>query len=218
MKGDTTVTASFKRVTFNISGKVKTKQDAPLPGVSMVLSGVFQGTAVTSDAGQYVFTSIPAGAYTLTPNKGNYSFFPASLSMNVNGSDVDGLDFTGTRNGPDLVIAGVSGPVRAKPGESIVITSWGRNQGKMAASSFTVGLYLSTDVSIRATDQFLGSYNITFLNAGSTLKTASKITLPASILPGKYYLGAIADTQNNVEELNEKNNRGASFRNILVSE
>jgi hypothetical protein len=78
-----------------ISGQV-TFGGNPLAGVTITLTMPDNSTTSTAtDAnGQYSFGNLPAGAYTVTPAKTNFSFTPASSNVALSGADATGVDFT----------------------------------------------------------------------------------------------------------------------------
>jgi hypothetical protein len=94
-------TGTFSGInTYSISGKVLTpgtrlSPGLPISGVTITLSGTANGIAVTDANGNYVFTGLKNGNYTLTPGKTGYSFTPAFRSVNVNGANVTGQNFAG---------------------------------------------------------------------------------------------------------------------------
>src|SRR5512135_1870323 len=61
------------KVTYSISGQ-STSAGSGLSGVTMTLSGG-KSTAVTTDAsGNYTFTGLDNGSYTITPSKTGFNF------------------------------------------------------------------------------------------------------------------------------------------------
>lgn len=53
-----------------------------IAGVTMTLGGTSSGTSVTNTNGNYTFTGLADGSYTVTPSHGSYTFSPASGSAN----------------------------------------------------------------------------------------------------------------------------------------
>ncbi len=94
-----------------------------------------------------------------------------SISIGLPASDPAAL--------PDLVVTDVSGPASAVRGDTISVTTSVSNVlPKDAASSFTVGIYLSPDATITTGDILLGTRVITAL-AGNTTDTATtSVTIP----------------------------------------
>jgi plastocyanin len=64
--------------TFSIGGKVADGGGAAVSGVTMTLSGAQSATATTDASGNYSFSNLAAGSYTVTPSHANYTFTPAS--------------------------------------------------------------------------------------------------------------------------------------------
>jgi formylglycine-generating enzyme required for sulfatase activity len=83
---------------YTISGRVL-ESGAGLSGVAVHLTGSGKDpAAVTSSAGDYKFTNISDGTYTVTPGKTGYTFTPASATVAVNGANTVIPDFTAIRS------------------------------------------------------------------------------------------------------------------------
>ncbi|ABS26527.1 CARDB domain-containing protein [Anaeromyxobacter sp. Fw109-5] len=109
--------------------------------------------------------------------------------------------------GPDLTISGVSGPATAFSGMTIAVeTTVAATSAAGNAGSFSVGLYLSKDDVITTSDVFLGSRSVSSLAAGATSTATTSVKVPATIAPGTWRLGAIADHANYFAEPDETNN------------
>ena len=110
--------------------------------------------------------------------------------------------------GPDLIVTAISGAASVKRGSSFAFSSTTKNQGNTATTvSTNTGLYLSTDAVITTSDILLGSTPIATLAAGVSSKLAKpRVTVPSTLAPGTYYLGAIADYIGVEGELDENNN------------
>lgn len=106
---------------------------------------------------------------------------------------------------PDLQITKISGPTKAAVGTTISLSNTVKNQGKDKATGFYVGLYLSTDSTITTTDRFLGRRLVSSLAAGASSAATTKVKVP-NVTRRSYYVGAIADYNNQAVESNEKNN------------
>jgi len=106
----------------------------------------------------------------------------------------------------DVVITSVSGPSTASSGQEVAFTATVKNQGAANAGQFYATIYLSTDSTITKDDIAIGSGFIQSLAAGGQQTFTINPMIPASVAPGSYYIGAIADSRNNVAESNENNN------------
>jgi hypothetical protein len=89
--------------TYGISGTVS---GAPTSGVTMSLSGpglTTDETTTTDSSGNYSFTGLREGTYTVKPSLKAYLFRPASAPAVVTGANVPGLNFSGR---PSLQVYG----------------------------------------------------------------------------------------------------------------
>jgi hypothetical protein len=66
----------------------------------MALSGVSSGTAITDASGNYAFTGLDNGSYTITPSKTGFTFSPTSSSKTVSGANITGVNFIATAVAP----------------------------------------------------------------------------------------------------------------------
>jgi predicted phage tail protein len=67
--------------------------DAP-PVVTITLSGAANATTTRDTSGNYSFTGLANGSYSVTPSMTGYTFTPASRSVTVDGADVTAINFT----------------------------------------------------------------------------------------------------------------------------
>lgn len=76
-------TANFTAevVTKVIGGKIQTAGGANLQGVDVVLSGAQSGATTTDANGNYSFTVVEGGTYTMTPAKSGYVFVPGDATV-----------------------------------------------------------------------------------------------------------------------------------------
>jgi hypothetical protein len=73
---------------------VKTASGASASGVTMTLSGAGSATSATDRRGNYRFSGLANGSYTITPSKAGYTFTPTSKNVTVSGANVTGQNFT----------------------------------------------------------------------------------------------------------------------------
>jgi hypothetical protein len=65
----------------------------------MTLSGTNGTTATVTDSnGDYIFTGLDNGSYTLTPSLAGYTFTPAIQTVIINGANSTINNFTATAN------------------------------------------------------------------------------------------------------------------------
>ncbi len=75
-----------------------------------------------------------------------------------------------------------------------------------SALNSKVGYYLSSDTQLDTSDILLGESDSNFGPTQSSEHESCVLTMPSTILPGKYYILFVADYQNLFEEKNEQNN------------
>jgi hypothetical protein len=93
---------------YRISGAVSGLTTA---GVTLSLAGVESASATTDANGNYALNRIANGTYTLTPSKAGYVFYPANITVAVNGADLAGRNFAAMVAPIKLVVdpAGIAG-------------------------------------------------------------------------------------------------------------
>src|SRR5690242_1731852 len=74
-----------------ISGKVSLN-GAGFAGVTMTIAGVSSGNTATDDVGNYKFTGLPDGNYTITPSISGYTFFPTSQTVTVVNGNIPNME------------------------------------------------------------------------------------------------------------------------------
>ncbi|UFS71404.1 hypothetical protein LPW11_04215 [Geomonas sp. RF6] len=91
-------------VVYSVTGKI-TANGVGLANVLLTISGSGTGTVVTGTDGTY---NIPVlnGTCIITPSLSGYLFTPASKTVDVNGANVSGQDFTATGSGSGSVGTG----------------------------------------------------------------------------------------------------------------
>jgi invasion protein IalB len=144
---------------FSIAGTI-----SPAPGGSaatVTLSGAASTTATADSTGNYAFTGLPNGTYTVAPSHAGYMFTPSSKSMTVNGTDVAGVNFTDAPQA--FSISGTITPTAGGSGAMVTLTG--------AASATTTanssGAYTFSGLAG-------GSYTITPNHTGYTFTPASQ--------------------------------------------
>jgi subtilase family serine protease len=114
------------------------------------------------------------------------------------------------RVGPDLIVSALSAPGTAGAGKTFTVTETTKNSGAGDAGGSTTRFYLSTNSSLDAGDEPLGSRTVPPLAAGATDAATTTLTVPADTTTGTYYVIGQADTANDVAETAETNNYRAS--------
>ncbi|MFD0726507.1 proprotein convertase P-domain-containing protein [Lysobacter brunescens] len=161
--------------TYSISGTIATSGGTGISGVS-VSNG---STSVTTNAsGQYTFSGLANGTYTLTPSLSGYTFSPTSLAVTVNGANVTGQNFTGTASATTFSVSGTIS-----------------NSGGTGISGVSVSNG-STSVTTNASGQFTfsnlanGTYTLTPSLSGYTFSPATRsVTVSGANVTGQNFTG-----------------------------
>ncbi|MFI5088964.1 MAG: DUF4082 domain-containing protein [Terriglobales bacterium] len=145
VNGANVTALNFSTVTYSISGTIS---GAGGNGATVNLTGASTATVTADTSGNFSFTGLANGSYTVTPSKTGFTFTPASQPATVNNANVTALNFsTGTFS--------ISGTISGTGGNAATVNLTG-------TSSATV----TADAS--------GNYTFSGLNAGSYTVTPSK--------------------------------------------
>ena len=112
--------------------------------------------------------------------------------------------------GPDLAVSALTASSTAAAGGAISVSDTTKNQGGGTAGASTTRFYWSTNLSLDASDQVIGSRTIGPLAGGALAGSTATITVPASAAAGSYYVIAQADGASEVSETTETNNTRTS--------
>lgn len=156
-------------VTYGVSGTV-TLSGAALAGVTVTLTDGTTATTDTTDAsGNYSFTGLANGSYTVTPSKTGNAFNPSSLAVSVSGANVTGTNFTAITAATTYSI---SGTVSGAATNGVTITLSGANTGSVVTGAG--GAYTLSGL-------VPGSYTVTPSLTGFTFAPTSKaVTIAAA--------------------------------------
>ena len=136
--------------TYSISGTVSPSGNGA--GTTVTLSGPAAATTTADASGNYTFSGLANGSYTVTPSKSGFTFAPASATPTVNTGNVTGVNFTIAAI-PTYSISGTITPSAGGAGATVMLSG---------ASSATT----TADAS--------GNYSFTGLANGSYTVTPSK--------------------------------------------
>ena len=152
-------------VTYSISGQVTSENGSGLSGVTMALSGASSATTITDANGNYTFTGLDNGSYTITPSRTGFTFSPTSSPQTVSGANKTAVNFILRRYKRSLQHLWPSNVDRAIPGLSgVTMTLTG-------ASSATTITDASGNYTFTGLDN--GRYTITPGRTGYTFSPTS---------------------------------------------
>ena len=93
------------------------------------------------------------------------------------------------------------------PGESFQVVTRVSNAGDASTPAFRIGVFLSTDADIDASDTRIGDRLVPFgLGAGFSSVASAPVNVPANLADGLYTIGVLADWQGVVAESDEVDN------------
>jgi subtilase family serine protease len=120
---------------------------------------------------------------------------------------------------PDLVVTALTAPTVAVPGTTIQVLNTVRNNGA-DAGPFNVGIYLSSSPVISTADgQLLVSRRVSGgLGFNQVSTETTSVPIPADTPPGTYFIGAIADSDDEIDEgSGEGNNTRAAVGATVIA-
>ncbi|MCG6955100.1 MAG: hypothetical protein LJF04_03835 [Gemmatimonadetes bacterium] len=215
-------------------------QDASLPtSATLQISNGQNGTLDELHA-SVAYQSGASGWLTVSMSSG---MAPCALTLTVNSTALDPGSHTATvsvssakaMNSPQIVTVQYTVEEAPKPdltvayvtaasdtavlGDSLSIEMEVHNQGAVDAAAFRVGIYYSVDQTITTGDFDCGLQCRwrNGLSAGNSGACAGKIPVPESLPgPGTYYVGAIADQDQEIAESDETNNTAVSDAVVII--
>lgn len=157
--------------------------------------------------------NIPVGEYYIVALADSYE--------SVNESDENNNWFFSTakiniQSGNDLLITSITVPANGIRDRTITVTNTVKNQGNLAASGFYVTYYLTTTPNLNEKTK-IGTRYITSLAAGATNTDKTILNIPSTVKVGQYYIAAVADSTQLINEVNEANNNRYSAGKITVT-
>ncbi|MBF0559190.1 MAG: C10 family peptidase [Nitrospirae bacterium] len=195
---NTSVTATFASAntsSYSISGTV-TSSGTALSGVSVALSGTKALITTTDSSGNYSFTGLANGSYTVVASKAGYTFSPATSVLSVSNKSLTGQNFTGTQttytvtpsagsggsispSTPQTVSPGATQSFTFTPHSGYTLSGYSTTcGGSLSGSTFTTGA-VSSNCSVSA------SFRINTYTIAATAGTGGSIS-PAGVTTVNY--------------------------------
>jgi hypothetical protein len=87
----TAINFAANEVTWNLSGVISGGS-----GATVTLSGAASASVAADSFGNYSFTGLANGGYTVTPTKAGFTLSPVSRAVTINGANVTAVNFTAT--------------------------------------------------------------------------------------------------------------------------
>ena len=182
-----TVNAQGSQVSGQISLSNNCGNGVTLPPMTLSINTV-PAKQVTSDSeGQFQFSGIPAGTWTITPSiTGPSSLFsPATRSVTVSGNDVNGMAFSAQLG---YTVSGTVAYAGAKTGTTYIFLT----NGNCSGSSLGTSIAAPGDFTVQGVPP--GDYNLTagmdtlgfgYANASDPTGTTENVVVTGSNLTGR---------------------------------
>lgn len=154
--------------TWSISGAISPASVGN--GTLVSLSGPINTSTTANSSGNYTFTGLANGTYTVRPSKTAYSFSPPSQSVPINGGNATSINFNATPL-PTVSVAGAITPASGGSGATVTLTSTGGGGSSTAVTADGSGNYTFSSV-------LNGSYTVTVAKTGFTF---SPVSQPVSV-------------------------------------
>ena len=220
--GSVTIDAYNMNIGHAVAGpstaKIYLSTNSTITTSDMVLatlnSGSLTGVGQTGYYDHQTFTvALPGGLAPGTYYIGGIADYNNQVSEgNENNNTYNVVQVTLTASvPPDLTEYVAVNHTTVAAGGSITIDAYDMNIGEGVSGASTAQIYLSTNSTITTSDTVLAT-----LTSPGTLMTVSQpgyydhqtvtVALPGNLAPGTYYIGGIADYNNQVSESNETNN------------
>jgi len=104
---------------FSISGRVINSSGIGVAGVRIESTGEVNDGVLTNANGFYTLTGAAPGTYTITPDRDNTAFNPATRNATVNNTNVTGIDFVAFGGGAGVGGLTISGRVTNSAGAGV---------------------------------------------------------------------------------------------------
>ncbi|MEK6747831.1 MAG: carboxypeptidase regulatory-like domain-containing protein [Pseudomonadota bacterium] len=146
--------------TYTLSGRVTNANGTAINGVTLALSGAATKTAMSNNTGNYTFTGLVAGTYTVAPNLSGYTFTPTTQTIAITAANVGAIDFSGAL--PPTATYTITGQITSGTGTAV--------SGATVSLSGTATASTTADASgnYSFTNLVNGSYTVTPALTGYT--------------------------------------------------
>lgn len=190
--------------TFSISGHIANHSGTAMPGTSVSRTG---GSNVTTDAsGNYSFTGVVAGSYTIapvtTPALTGVTFTPASTSVTVSSSNLTNINFLATFT--------ISGRVANHSGAGIPNVQVRRVQGSSSVTVVTNASGNFSFVNVRSGSYTLEPVLTPALSGMSFTPVSRSVTVGTTNVTNQNFIGMFSASGR------ISNSAGVAMPNVLV--
>jgi hypothetical protein len=149
--------------TYTVTGSISPAALASGSAIALSQNGTSVASATADSNGNYSFSNVPNGSYTVTPSKAGTGFSPTTQSVTVNGANASVPTFVATAQ--TQTISGAISP--ANLGVGTLLTLAGPNQLILTATADAAGNYSFPGLQS-------GSYTVTPTKVGFTFSPGSQ--------------------------------------------
>ncbi|MGB9082143.1 MAG: carboxypeptidase regulatory-like domain-containing protein, partial [Desulfuromonadaceae bacterium] len=150
---------------YSISGTV-TSGGSALAGATVTRSGNGTTTTTTDSAGNYSFSGVQNGSYTLTPAKSGYTFDPQNRAVTLDGANLSAMNFAATA--VSTVPTAPSGLNITAASSGFITLAWTDNAGNETGYKIERSVSGGPYVQIDTVAANVTIYNDTALSASTT--------------------------------------------------
>ncbi|MGE5243729.1 MAG: CARDB domain-containing protein [Betaproteobacteria bacterium] len=191
-------------VTYSTGGTATPGADyIALPGTATIAAGASSTTLAVTPIDDLAVEPDETVVVSITPDPA-YLVGSAGATVTIVSDDLPS----------DLAVSSLSTPLIAGAGQSIVISDTTVNKGAGPSEASVTGFYLSSNLTLEASDANLGSRDVPPLAVGASSSATTTVTIPAGTPTGSYFVLAMADATRLVTESQENNN--AAFHALRV--
>ena len=119
-QGGVNFTAQAIVSTYSIAGSISPPSSGS--GATLTLSGTSSATAIADTGGNYTFSGLTSGPYTVTPNKAGFTFSPVNQPVTIGSASLTAINFTAQGTGPTWSISGVISPPMGGGGATVTLS------------------------------------------------------------------------------------------------
>jgi beta-glucanase (GH16 family) len=155
--------ANALSTSFTVSGSVSPVTNGA--GTTLSLNGASSNTTNADTTGNYSFSGLASGSYTVTPSKSGFTFNPTVQPVAISSANVTAVNFTATAQPPTFSISGSITPSSSGSGATIALG------GTSAASTIadSSGNYVFNGLSNGAYSLTPAKTNFTFSPSTQTI-------------------------------------------------
>jgi hypothetical protein len=161
---------------FSISGSITPAADGN--GASIALSGPSAVSATASSSGNYSFSGLVNGNYTVTPSRTGYVFTPEVQTVTINGSSATGVNFTGATQSNQSVLLNWQASTSTVSGYNVYRSTVSGGPYSRVNGSLVSGLTYTDSAVAASTTYYYVTTSVTSAGVESGYSNQASATIP----------------------------------------